>query len=949
MKLMSCMTVVLLLTVSLGAFFGLSTGAEEGPFDGLFISGDSTDVPTWMIGTYWTYHQHFWVNSTDEDEELYLEERLTYTVSSIEHMDIHGIMTPVYVLELEGEILDGSGSGAVDYNINEGHSQGHTILRMDDLGEVTEYQYKYMEGRAGLRMTITMTNTNTYSPVVENYDFPLIPGGHFWANNTFHSQGYTHVTVGIIVDTNETHDESMDIDRAVHIHQDTTTVDVPAGSFETMVISEELGGEEEGSNLRYYDQDVQNYVKQVVDNKEVDWIRVLEDYHVPENPNSMTVTPVNGSVGDTVTISGTFPNHGSETVSIRIPMAGFQQDTTTDAIGAFSVDIEIPYVQDNTPSPGFLSKVGLIAEVGDYDAYQAASIMIDEFQDTLSVSDPIPAHGENVLDLPPELSVHVEHSSGMPMEVTFYDASDNSVIGVDEDVQSGARAYVTWNEVELDNEYRWYAIARDGVSMGASETWRMSTFEAHTLTIDVHGEGTVVEDPHEAEYDHGMVVTLTAVPADGWEFVEWSGDHVGTEEQINITMDSSKHITANFQEIPGEDFELVINVNGQGATYPLVGTYVHPEGTVVTIAAFPEDDWEFSGWTGDHTSMEEQINITMDGNKSVTANFREITEIEYVLTVISSTGGAVVEPGEGSYSHVPGSVVDLVAVADPGYEFVRWSGDTGTVANTEDHETTVTMDDNYTITAEFKQEVEIDTHELTVGIQGEGTVEVDGDMVGLPYSHEYDHGAVVTLRAIPATGWEFVEWTGHAFGANTEVTLTMDGDKSVTGVFEEIEEPPEIVNYTLTLDMVGEGTTDPSVGSHTYEDGTTLTITATPSHGWKFVEWTGDHTGTSISITVTMDDNKTITAVFEEEVKQDDGTGSGDDTESPGLLQEYWWALILVIIVIAAILLVMMKKGGGNTAGMDDDTFSSEESMEDAYTDNGEQRPYEETYDEDLS
>ncbi len=92
----------------------------------------------------------------------------------------------------------------------------------------------------------------------------------------------------------------------------------------------------------------------------------------------------------------------------------------------------------------------------------------------------------------------------------------------------------------------------------------------------------------------------------------------------------------------------------------------------------------------------------------------------------------------------------------------------------------------------------------------------------------------------------------------------MDQDKSITAVFEE--EPP--TEYDLTINTQGEGTTSPSEGIHTFEEGEEVTVEATSAENWNFVEWTGDETGTDPVKTITMDQDKSITAVFEEEEEE---------------------------------------------------------------------------------
>ncbi|GEM_PF-5078693 len=433
MKKTSVIMAALLMTVSIFTVMGMSHEVyENGPVsEGLMYTelGD-LDVPTWEIGTYWTYHQHFWVNSTDQD--LYLEERMTYTVSSIEHFEVDGIMTPMYVLDLEGEVLSGSGSADVDYDITGGYSEGHLICRMDDLGVLEIEQFKSMDGSAmGFGMDITMMNTNSNDPVVENYDFPITFDGEFWANNTLHSEGYTHVKVGGFVDDNETHDESQDLDKVVSISGESEVVEVPAGSFESAVITEEIIGDDEGTIIRHYNGDVQSYVKEVVDLEEVDWIRVLEDYHIEESSNTMSLDPAQGSVGETITVSGTFPDHSAEDVGISIPMADVHEETVTDSDGFFTIDIEIPDVEDNTPSDDYQAKVGIVAEVGDYEAYIVSSLTIQDAPETqeqvLSLGEgwnfismgllPVETSIEDILDCPED---------GIPGEysrVMFYDSN----------------------------------------------------------------------------------------------------------------------------------------------------------------------------------------------------------------------------------------------------------------------------------------------------------------------------------------------------------------------------------------------------------------------------------------------------------------------------------------------------------------------------------------------
>jgi hypothetical protein len=73
----------------------------------------------------------------------------------------------------------------------------------------------------------------------------------------------------------------------------------------------------------------------------------------------------------------------------------------------------------------------------------------------------------------------------------------------------------------------------------------------------------------------------------------------------------------------------------------------------------------------------------------------------YSLTIGSTAGGNVTDPGEGTFGHDAGAVIHLLAVADPDYDFLDWTGDVLGVNDTSSPDTSVTMNGDYSITANF--------------------------------------------------------------------------------------------------------------------------------------------------------------------------------------------------------------------------------------------------------
>ena len=285
---------------------------------------------------------------------------------------------------------------------------------------------------------------------------------------------------------------------------------------------------------------------------------------------------------------------------------------------------------------------------------------------------------------------------------------------------------------------------------------------------------------------------------------------------------------------------------GNGSTSPSVGPHNYNEDIVVDISANPASGWAFDYWEGDVNEPSDQASnsVTMDASKTVTANFLELPR--YDLIVNDDGNGSA--SGDGNYYQ--GQVVNINANPDSGWQFDNWSGsDTSTIANVNDPTTTITMNGNYTITANFSVAPDVT---LTMAVTGSGSTDPEvGD-------HTYPANTVVQITATPDSGWLFDNWTGAVANSNSATTtVTMNSNKTVTANFSPA------APVTLTMAVTGNGSTDPTVGEHEYSEGEVVTITATPDVGWQFDDWTGDVANTnSATTTVTMDTDETVTANF---------------------------------------------------------------------------------------
>ncbi|NLF11903.1 MAG: hypothetical protein GX597_08945 [Anaerolineaceae bacterium] len=222
-----------------------------------------------------------------------------------------------------------------------------------------------------------------------------------------------------------------------------------------------------------------------------------------------------------------------------------------------------------------------------------------------------------------------------------------------------------------------------------------------TIAVSPSGGGTTVPAAGVHTCAQNAVVDITATANVGYVFGTWSGACSGTDpDGCRVTMDADKTVTANFTAIP--QYDLTVNVAGNGSVTldPAGGTYY--EGTTVTLTPVPGPCYTFSGWSGPDSGDIQgtgPYTILMDGNKSVTADFAALPQ--YTLTAGDDGHGSVtLDPAGGTYC--TGTTVTLTPVPDSGYIFDSWSGtNSGDLTDNGDGTWSITMDANKSVTANF--------------------------------------------------------------------------------------------------------------------------------------------------------------------------------------------------------------------------------------------------------
>ena len=230
---------------------------------------------------------------------------------------------------------------------------------------------------------------------------------------------------------------------------------------------------------------------------------------------------------------------------------------------------------------------------------------------------------------------------------------------------------------------------------------------------------------------------VTAIPQDGYAFDCWS-DGLTSETRQDFATDSNVIFTAYFRKLV--EYTLLYSSDENGT---IVGdahqtVYEHQNGTAVK--AIPNQGYKFVKWS-DGLTVATRTDINIVDNLSVTAIFEKI--VYFSLSYFAEFGGSI--EGNTTQSIEKGySGETVTAIADTGYEFVKWSDGLTTATRTD-----INVMDNITVTAIFQKAI----YKIEYSYYGKGTIE------GETTQNLYYGETTSIVKAVAADCFEFVGWT----------------------------------------------------------------------------------------------------------------------------------------------------------------------------------------------
>jgi hypothetical protein len=344
----------------------------------------------------------------------------------------------------------------------------------------------------------------------------------------------------------------------------------------------------------------------------------------------------------------------------------------------------------------------------------------------------------------------------------------------------------------------------------------------------------------------------TTILADASNSLLWE-DLITSVEFASGTYSETLHVTlapapdpnlTNFYTSPGSTFYfLSTDLSGNKVTEAAASMLIETEYDTSDFGdIFPGSlgIYQFDASTHEWNLLPTTLGtFTATATTQTIAPFAVLGEKSYTLTIGIVGSGSVTPPITGPFHY--GDEVQLTATGNPGWAFSDWSGDLISTTNP----VTITIHGDKAITATFTQI----PYDIDITKVGDG--QVDQDPAG-----PYYYGDLVQLTATADPHWAFSDWSGDLISTTNPVTITIDGDKAITATFSQIP-------YDIDITKVGDGQVDQDPAGP-YYFGDQVQLTAIPSVGWLFSDWSGDVITTTNPVTITIDSSKTITATFQE-------------------------------------------------------------------------------------
>lgn len=220
------------------------------------------------------------------------------------------------------------------------------------------------------------------------------------------------------------------------------------------------------------------------------------------------------------------------------------------------------------------------------------------------------------------------------------------------------------------------------------------------------------------------------------------------------------------------------------------------------------------------------------------------------FNIVAGVNNAVYGSVSGSGSYEEGAEVTLEVTENDGYRFVEWSD------GSTDNPRVFNASEDLTLMATLEA---IPEYTVTLSANNDNLGSTSG-------AGSYREGSVATISAIPSSHCRFVKWDDN--NTDNPRTLTVNAAVTLEAIFET-------VNWYTISTSVNDATMGSVTGAGDYDEGDTVTLTATANTDYKFVMWRDENTDNPRTFTASA--SGSYEAVFAEIVYADVTIASNDN------------------------------------------------------------------------
>ncbi|QKX07098.1 T9SS type A sorting domain-containing protein [Aquimarina sp. TRL1] len=305
-------------------------------------------------------------------------------------------------------------------------------------------------------------------------------------------------------------------------------------------------------------------------------------------------------------------------------------------------------------------------------------------------------------------------------------------------------------------------------------------------------------------------------------------------------------ITISASSVPS--YTVTTNTTGEGS---VDGGGVYKEGEQITLTATPQAGWEFEKWTGGATGTTNPIQLTVTSDLTVTAVFKKInggnTGTLGIITIGDKNSRHATRRAMPYTMTESGTLKSVALHVEGGVGSVQVGvyRDQNGVPGDRIGKTAVTA----VRSARGWQHIPLET---SVRI-------TSGTTVWLAWIFS-DNPGIAYVSGTPGR-YQATNSSWSSSGNNMPTSYGNGSQSNYRYSIYAVYEKSSVSEYTVSTSVSGQGTVD---GAGVYASGTQLSLKATPQPGWKFDSWSGGASGTENPLTITVNSDVSVTAVFKE-------------------------------------------------------------------------------------